>query len=229
MDTKTPASTFSPLLPDGFILTPEGLRHADGRPARVLLHCCCGPCSTAILEWMTGAGIRPGVFFSTANIALYAEYVRRRETLAAYAASYSLPVTDDAYDPEAWLEAVAREALPERGTDRAETMALLARIPERGARCQACFRFRLDRAAAHAAAQEYDLLTTTLASSRWKDLRQVDAAGTAACTGTGVVWWGQNWRKGGLQERRSCLIRETGMYNQPYCGCVFSHRPEEAG
>ena len=79
MDTKTSASTFSPLLPDGFILTPEGLRHADGRPARVLLHCCCGPCSTAILEWMAGAGIRPGVFFSNANIAPYAEYAPPRD------------------------------------------------------------------------------------------------------------------------------------------------------
>ncbi len=216
MDTKTPALSFSPTLPEGFVLTPDGgLRRTGGRPARVLLHCCCGPCSTAVLEWMAGAGVRPGIFFSNANIFPLEEYVRRRETLSAYAAAFGFEVVDDAWDHGAWLDFVSRCGD--------------LRMPERGARCQACFRFRLDRAAAFAAAQGYDLLTTTLASSRWKDLGQVDAAGTAACAGTGVAWWGQNWRKGGLQERRSCLIRETGMYNQAYCGCEFSHRPEPAG
>ena len=54
---------------------------------------------------------------------------------------------------------------------------------------------------------------------------QVNEAGAAACArlgGSKVVWWDMNWRKGGLQPRRSELIRELGFYNQTFCGCEFS-------
>ena len=179
---------------------------------RILLHCCCAPCSTAILEWMVGQGLRPGIFFSNSNIVPADEYELRREELKRYAASCGLETFDDEYDHKAWLEAV-------RG---------LEREPERGARCTECFRFRLKRAAEFASQHGYSLLTTTLASSRWKDLEQVDAAGRWAVgqVSNQVAWWGQNWRKGGLQERRNSLIRELGMYNQNWCGCEFSRRTE---
>ena len=69
----------------------------------------------------------------------------------------------------------------------------------------------------------FDTLTTTLASSRWKDLDQVNRAGEAACAPyEDVEWWPRNWRKGGLQERRNEIIREQHFYNQRYCGCEFS-------
>ena len=72
------------------------------------------------------------------------------------------------------------------------------------------------------------MLTTTLASSRWKDLNQVDAAGQEACAPyPDVQWWGRNWRKGGLQQRRSEIIAEQAFYNQNYCGCEFSFRDVE--
>ena len=62
---------------------------------------------------------------------------------------------------------------------------------------------------------------TTLASSRWKNLEQINRAGEAsACNG--VVFWAQNWRKDGLQERRNELLKEYKFYNQQYCGCEFS-------
>ena len=95
--------------------------------------------------------------------------------------------------------------------------------PERGKRCLACFRYRLTRAAAYAQEHGYTVLTTTLASSRWKRLDQVGQAGAEACEETeGVCWWDRNWRKGGLQERRNEIIREQDFYNQRYCGCEFS-------
>ena len=67
------------------------------------------------------------------------------------------------------------------------------------------------------------MLTTTLASSRWKNLEQVNSAGEFACSlFPGVNWWNMNWRKGGLQDRRNEIIREHSFYNQLYCGCEFS-------
>ena len=204
--------------------------------SRVLLHCCCAPCSGAVVECLVANGIRPTLFFSNANIVPREEYELRRSELCRYAAQYGLEVIDDEDDHAAWLAAV-------RG---------LEREPERGARCLQCFRYRLLRAARYAAAHGYDVLATTLASSRWKDLAQVDQAGREACetvsaeavsvlalggsgaggpdggevlalgAGRRVVWWGQNWRKGGLQPRRSEIIREQGFYNQTWCGCEFS-------
>ena len=87
---------------------------------------------------------------------------------------------------------------------------------------------RLDRAAAYAHANGYGTLTTTLASSRWKDLDQVNRAGEAACAPyDDVTWWPRNWRKGGLQERRNEIIREQRFYNQRYCGCEFSEDADQ--
>ena len=187
---------------------------------KVLVHACCAPCSGAILEWLVGQGVRPTVFFSNANIYPLAEYELRRGELLRYAAQLGqkatsssqeprgLVVIDDVYDHEAWRCAV-------RG---------LECEPERGQRCLQCFRFRLERAARYAHEHGFNVLTTTLASSRWKDLEQVDAAGAYACSlFPGLRWWGRNWRKGGLQERRSAIIREQNFYNQTWCGCEFSH------
>lgn len=188
---------------------PEGI---DLKKSRILLHCCCAPCSTAILEWMVEEGLRPGVFFSNSNIVPYEEYTKRRDELARYAASFGLEVIEDEYDHAFWLEHV-----------RSRSGAALSG-PERGPRCLACFEFRLLRAANYAADHGYDVLTTTLASSRWKDLSQVDAAGRLAVEGTKVAWWGQNWRKGGLQERRNFLVKSCALYNQTWCGCEFSLR-----
>ena len=206
--------SFRPELPEGF----------DLHKSRILLHCCCAPCSTAILEWMVEEGLRPGVFFSNSNIVPFEEYAKRRDELARYAASFGMEVVDDEYDHGAWLEYVRCRlvSLSNHGPSTGSGVALAG--PERGPRCQACFEFRLLRAAEYAASHGYDILTTTLASSRWKDLSQVDSAGLLAVDGTSVSWWGQNWRKGGMQERRNFLIKSCALYNQTWCGCEFSSR-----
>lgn len=180
---------------------------------KVLLHCCCAPCSGAVVECLIQNGIRPLLFFSNSNIVPHGEYVLRRSELERYARLFDLEVVDDEYDHQAWLDFVLGGAED------------LAAAPERGPRCLRCFRFRLMRAAEYAAEHGYDVLATTLASSRWKSLGQVDEAGRLACAGAGsgrVAWWPVNWRKGGLQPRRAEIIKEQDFYNQTWCGCEFS-------
>ena len=187
---------------------------APGGARDILLHACCAPCSGAILECLRDSGIRPVVFFSNSNIYPRAEYELRLSEMQRYADKMGVELVADEYDHDAWLAAI-------RG---------LEREPERGERCAACFRFRLDRAARYAASRGLPVLATTLASSRWKDLDQVNEAGFSTCEAAGgswplpqaVIWWPQNWRKGGLQERRNEVIREQGFYNQNWCGCEFS-------
>lgn len=191
-----------------WLTLPEGFA-VEGQ--RVLLHSCCAPCSSAIVEWMLQNGMLPTVFFSNANIFPQEEYLHRRHEIGNHLLRLGVPFVEDDYCHDDWLKYV-------KG---------LEHEPERGRRCEQCFRFRLLRAARYAAAHDFPLLTTTLASSRWKDLAQVNAAGAwASAQVDGVTFWPQNWRKGGLQERRNYLLHYYNFYNQQYCGCEYSFRPQ---
>ena len=182
------------------IVIPEG---------RILLHACCAPCSGAIVEYLVQHDCRPVVYYSNSNIVPRAEYDIRLNECIRYAKACGLEIVEDSYNHEDWLGCAQG----------------LETEPERGARCLECFKYRLLRAARYASEHGFTHLTTTLASSRWKSLEQVDEAGFWACSQVeGVQWWAQNWRKGGLQERRSQIIREQNFYNQLFCGCEFSQR-----
>lgn len=176
---------------------------------QVLLHCCCAPCSSAILEWMLQNDYHPTLFYCNPNIFPEEEYLIRKNELTRYAEKLGLAVIDDDYNHEAWREHVCG----------------FEGEPERGHRCLLCFKMRLLRAAQVAREHGIQQFATTLASSRWKSLEQIEEAGNwAASQVEGAEFWARNWRKGGLQQRRNELLRENGFYNQLYCGCEFSMR-----
>lgn len=186
---------------------------------KVLLHTCCAPCSSAIIEAMMKNGITPVIYYCNPNIYPLEEYLIRKEECTRYAQALGLEIVDADYDHENWLDAV-------KGHEQE---------PERGGRCLKCFKLRLLCTAQYARDNGLKVMTTTLASSRWKSLDQINEAGRWACSQLSetsvsghdkVVWWEQNWRKGGLQERRNQIIKEYGFYNQLYCGCEFSIRKE---
>lgn len=179
---------------------------------KVLLHTCCAPCSSAIIEWMMQNDIKPAIFYCNPNIYPLEEYTKRKEECRRYAESLGLELIDDGYDHDTWRECVEG----------------MKNEPERGTRCLECFRMRLRRAAEYAHGHGFDTVATTLASSRWKSLDQIDQAGEEACGAfPDVEFWARNWRKGGLQQRRSEIIKEMDFYNQTYCGCEFSMRKEQ--
>lgn len=185
-------------------VVPEGADH-------VLLHACCAPCSSAILEWMLTHELHPTLIFCNPNIFPLEEYTKRKAELQRHALRLGVPFTDVDYDHAAWRLRV-------RG---------LEYEPERGARCQMCFTVRLETVARYAHEHDFPVFTTTLASSRWKSLEQITTAGEAAAAHyPGLTFWAQNWRKGGLSDRRNALIKEYNFYNQNYCGCEFSIRQE---
>ncbi|MBQ6063588.1 MAG: epoxyqueuosine reductase QueH [Prevotella sp.] len=184
------------------ITVPEGVKE-------VLLHACCAPCSSAIVEWMLAHEVRPTIFYYNPNIFPREEYDIRKEESKRHAESLGLRWIDGDYDHEGWLRQV-------KG---------LEGEPERGSRCLQCFRHRLIAAALQAKQLGLGCFTTTLASSRWKSLEQITEAGEEAQNAVhGTLFWAQNWRKGGLSDRRNQLLKEYGFYNQQYCGCEFSMR-----
>ena len=177
----------------------------------VLLHTCCAPCSSAIIEALLKNGITPVIYYCNPNIYPQEEYEIRKNECTRYAESLGLEIVDADYDHDNWLS----------------EMKGLECEPERGGRCLKCFKLRLLRTAQYAAQRGIKLVTTTLASSRWKSLDQINEAGRWACDKVeGPVWWDQNWRKGGLQERRLQILKEYDFYNQLYCGCEFSMRKD---
>lgn len=205
---------------------------------KLLLHTCCAPCSSAIIERLLADGIKPTIYYCNPNIFPVEEYLKRKDECTRWAAECDVDIIDADYNHETWLQCITG----------------LEDQPERGLRCSACFRHRLLSSAQYASTHGFDTLATTLASSRWKNLDQINQAGTwavqtvnaaneataalGATFGTAaaaedvvkpvefttVQWWDRNWRKNGLQERRNQLIKEKGFYNQLYCGCEFSMR-----
>ena len=186
--------------------------------SEVLLHACCAPCSSAIVEWMLNHGVRPTIFYYNPNIWPREEYEIRKNESKRHAEGLGLTWIDGDYDHQSWLSGVCG----------------LEGEPERGRRCEQCFTLRLTAAARKAKELGLQYFTTTLASSRWKSLEQIERAGyLAEHIANGFTqkepsllckFWAQNWRKGGLYERRNQLLKEFNFYNQQYCGCEFSQR-----
>lgn len=200
------------------IIIPEGCN-------RVLLHACCAPCSSAIVEWLLAHGVEPVIYYYNPNIYPQEEYEIRKNESKRHAESLGIRWMDDdglrvtGYGAahEAWKQGVCG----------------LENEPERGRRCEQCFYLRLLATARKAQELKISHFATTLASSRWKNLEQINRAGLRAqeaVTGDGLrvtgpfspLFWAQNWRKDGLQERRNELLKHYQFYNQNYCGCEYS-------
>lgn len=183
--------------------------HTPNGENKVLLHACCAPCSSAIIECLLTNSIRPTIFYFNPNIFPEEEYKIRKAENQRYVESLQLDFINADYNHSAWREIT-------KGMEKE---------PERGKRCLECFFYRLKETARYASENGFSLFTTTLASSRWKSLEQICEAGKkAANLYPGTLFWEQNWKKGGLSERRKEIIAEYQFYNQQYCGCEFSFR-----
>lgn len=176
---------------------------------KILLHACCAPCSAPILEKLMNDGIQPAIFYFNPNIYPQEEYEIRRNECVKYTQKLGIEMIEGEYNHSAWL---------------AEVHGLEGE-PERGRRCLECFKYRLKKTAEVASQRGFDTIASTLSSSRWKSLQQIDTAGNLAVEPfPSLTYLAKNWRKGGLQQRRNELLKENGFYNQLYCGCEFSMR-----
>ena len=190
------------------------MQSLGGSRPRLLLHACCGPCSSAVLEQLCQY-FDITILYYNPNIWPAAEYRRREEELERFvAAAHPLGVTvvEDRYDPEKFYAAA-------RG---------LEAEPERGARCTACYRLRMGRAAAYAAANDFDWFATTLSISPHKDAERINRIGQELAAEYGVPHLPSDFKKKNGYLRSLQLSAEYGLYRQDYCGCVYSHAQSEA-
>lgn len=176
---------------------------------RVLLHACCAPCSCVIIETVVDAGYDCTVYFYNPNIYPREEYDLRKEENKRFARKRGIPFVDADYDQDNWIERV-------KG---------LEDEPERGRRCSVCFSMRFERTALYAHEHGFKVFASSLGSSRWKNLDQVNECGLrAAARYPGLVYWAHNWRKEGREQKRTEIVNREQFYQQKYCGCVYSFR-----
>ena len=169
----------------------------------LLLHCCCGPCSTSSLERLRENGYEPVLFFGNSNIFPPEEAQLRFEALKSVAEHFSLRVIRGEHDHRRWLKEVEGHELD----------------PERGKRCAICFAYNLREAAQEAHRQGISLFTTTLTVSPHKDTPLIFSIGR-----TWDEFVAVDFKKKGGYKRSTDLSRELGLYRQNYCGCEFSMR-----
>ncbi len=172
---------------------------------KLLLHVCCAPCSIAILDEIRSA-YDLAVFFYNPNIHPRAEYEKRKREVVRVCVGWGLPIIDEDSGAELWET----------------TVAPIIQDKEGGGRCAACYRLRLDRAAAYAAANGFDLYGTSLTLGRKKKSVVINAIGAAIGKQRGVRFLDEDWKKKGRLEKALRLIAERGIYRQAYCGCRFS-------
>ena len=131
---------------------------------KILVLSCCAPCSCAALKHLVEKGHRVTVLFYNPNIAPQAEYEKRRDEQERVCHTLGVEFAELPYEPAVWEKAV-------RG---------LENEPERGKRCSVCFYIRLKQAARYARRHHFDLFTSVLGTSRYKDIHQVNQAALRA-------------------------------------------------
>ncbi|MEZ4357362.1 MAG: epoxyqueuosine reductase QueH [Eubacteriales bacterium] len=176
------------------------------RPS-LLLHCCCAPCASYVLEYLSPY-FDITAFFYNPNIHPKEEYDLRLNELKRLIDKVhpNVRLVIGEYDKEEFLKAAS-------GLEKEE---------EGGVRCKNCFNLRLDKTAKTAKQSGYDYFTTTLTISPHKDVKAINDIGTMLSEKFKVNFLPADFKKKGGFIRSIKLCREYGIYRQNYCGCAFS-------
>ncbi|MEG1447038.1 MAG: epoxyqueuosine reductase QueH [Ruthenibacterium sp.] len=181
---------------------------------KLLLHSCCAPCSSAVLERLAEY-FEITIDYYNPNIDPPAEYHRRAAEQARF-----ITETPRAHTVTFW------EA-PYQPSDFYAAVKGLEQIPEGGARCFACYALRLRQAARLAKENDFDFFTTTLSISPHKNAAKLNEIGFALQEEFGVRYLPADFKKKEGFKRSTQLAAQYGLYRQDYCGCIFSRRVRE--
>ena len=181
----------------------------DAKPG-ILLHSCCGPCSSSVLELLSKY-FDVTVLWYNPNLYPEAEYDKRLKT------------------QKQLIDAIARDGVqaklfvePWRSEDYFSRIKGLENEPEEGKRCLECFKIRLEETARIASERGFEWFCTTLTVSSRKDAVAINAIGREAEAKYGVKWLPSEFKKREGNHRSIILSEKYGLYRQEYCGCVFS-------
>ncbi len=191
--------------------TLEKITGSGIRPS-LLLHSCCAPCSSYVLEYLTQY-FDITVFYYNPNISPENEYIHRVNEIRRLIGEMCPQVhfIEGKYEPERFYEMA-------KG---------LENEPERGKRCHKCYRLRIEESACAAKELGSDYFTTTLSISPQKDSGVLNEIGRSVSEKYGVPYLFSDFKKRGGYKRSIELSAQFGLYRQNFCGCVFSRpKPE---
>jgi predicted adenine nucleotide alpha hydrolase (AANH) superfamily ATPase len=172
---------------------------------RLLLHSCCGPCSTVPLERLRD-GYDLTVFFYGPNIHPEEEYRLRLESQRTVCDQLGIELVEGPYRPAEWEEAVG----PHRD------------LPEGSLRCESCYRLRMVQTARRAREAGFDFFSVTLTVSRHKNSKVLARIGREVAEAEGVAYLAEDFKKRDGYNQSVCRSRDLGLYRQDYCGCTLS-------
>lgn len=181
----------------------------DTKPG-ILLHSCCGPCSSSVLELLSKY-FDVTVLWYNPNLYPEAEYDKRLETQKQLIDA----IAEDGVQARLLVE-------PWRSEDYFSRIKGLENEPEEGKRCLECFKIRLEETARIASERGFEWFCTTLTVSSRKDAVAINAIGREAEAKYGVKWLPSEFKKREGNHRSIILSEKYGLYRQEYCGCVFS-------
>ena len=184
------------------------IQNLTGTP-RLLLHCCCAPCSSYVLEYLSQFFEITCLFYNP-NISPAEEYEKRAEELRRLISEqpHDIPVSIivEKYNPEEFFAAV-------KGFEQ---------VKEGGERCFRCYRLRLEMAAKYAREYNFDNFCSTLSISPLKNAQKLNEIGEELSEIYKIPHLPNDFKKKGGFLRSIELSAEYGLYRQNYCGCVFS-------
>lgn len=186
---------------------------AEERVPKLLLHSCCAPCSSYVLEYLSNY-FEITVFYYNPNIYPEQEYEKRvkeqQELIRQMPAKHPISFVEGPFEKEKFYEMA-------KG---------LENVPEGGARCMKCYEMRLRKTAELAKKEHFDYFTTTLSISPLKNAEKLNKIGLHLAEIYEVEYLLSDFKKKNGYKRSTELSREYGLYRQDYCGCEFSVRED---
>lgn len=181
---------------------------------RLLLHSCCAPCSSYVLEYLSQY-FKITILYYNPNIGPETEYMRRKEEqmdfITRFPVSNPIDFLDCDYEPMEFFEKI-------KGKEH---------LGEKSERCYACYELRLEETARAAKKLGFDYFTTTLSISPHKNALWLNEIGESLSREYNVKYLFSDFKKKGGYYRSTELAKEYGLYRQDYCGCVFSKQERE--
>ena len=196
---------------------------SDKKPS-LLLHACCAPCSSYVLEYLS-EHFQITILYYNPNIYPQMEYERRLQELIDFLPKFEpaiknkIQLIQTEYNPEEFFNAIDIKTNPE-----------LAFEPERGERCRRCYNFRMQKAYDYAKQQNFDYFCTTLSISPFKDAEKINILGNELqnLSESGPKWLTSDFKKKNGFKRSLEISSEFDLYRQDYCGCSFSKKKSES-
>ncbi|MCM1371274.1 MAG: epoxyqueuosine reductase QueH [Clostridium sp.] len=177
----------------------------------LLLHACCAPCSSSVLEYLSNY-FKITIVYYNPNISLYEEYEKRlneiKRLVSTMNLKYKVDIMPCDYDNDVYEDII-------KG---------LEKEPEGGNRCLKCYRLRLQKTASLARKNKFDYFTTTLTISPYKNSKVLNEIGADLEKEYNVKYLYSDFKKNDGYKRSIELSKEYNLYRQDYCGCIYSKK-----